>query len=273
MLPPSRSEERAFMVMAVVGSDASSNATSSPVLHTRDCQFPCGRAEAHLWWFHLIPASDGLAILTSDERERATRFRSSLHRSRWIAARSGLRIILSRSAGVAPSDVSFRCDALGKPGLATASQSPIHFSVAHSSDRGAVAVASRPVGVDLECRRTVAAVEALSLQFFSSTEHRVLMNVPHALREETFLRLWTRKEAVLKARGDGLSGLQSIDVTREMAVEFSGSPAWRPPGTGWRVREFQQKGALAALALAAARRESVDVRQIVAADVAEIQGR
>jgi phosphopantetheine--protein transferase-like protein len=135
-----------------------------------------------------------------------------------------------------------------------------------------VAVASRPVGVDLECRRTVAAVESLSLRCFSPTEHRVLMNVPQALREETFLRLWTRKEAVLKARGDGLSGLQSIDVTGEMAVELSDDPAWRPPGTRWHVREFQQEGALAALALAAAGNEQVDVRQIVAADVAEIQG-
>src|SRR5262245_49150271 len=163
MLPPSRSEERALTAMPVACSVASSNATSSALLHTRDFQFPCGQAKAHLWWFHLIPTSDGLAILTSDERERAMRFRSSVHRSRWIAARSGLRIILSRYIGVAPSDVSFCCDALGKPRLVTESQSLIHFSVAHSSDRGAVAVASRPVGVDLECRRSVSAVEGLSL--------------------------------------------------------------------------------------------------------------
>jgi 4'-phosphopantetheinyl transferase len=213
----------------------------------------------------LLPTSDSLDVLTSDERQRATRFPSSLHSNRWVAARSALRIILSRYTRCAPSEISFRWDDLGKPSLATESESPVHFSVAHSNDRGVVAVASRPVGVDLECPRTLDAVESISSQFFSSTEHRVLMRTPRARRDDMFLRLWTRKEAVLKARGDGLAGLQSIDVTGDIVLELSRGTGRRLPGTGWHLREFQQDGTLAALAIAASAKESVHVLQIVTA--------
>jgi 4'-phosphopantetheinyl transferase len=154
--------------------------------------------------------------LSDDERATAGRFRFARDRRRYVAARGGLRALLGSHLAIPPDEVRFNYGPLGKPALAAGQErSGIRFNLTHSEDLALCAVTGGlEVGIDLERVRPLPDLEALADHFFAPGERAALRRLPGALREEGFFRCWTRKEAYLKGRGDGLAlPLDSFEVS------------------------------------------------------------
>lgn len=143
-------------------------------------------------------------MLSDDERARAAQFRFARDRDRFIVAHAALRSILSGYLGIAPSSVRFRTSAYGKPAI---DGTPfLRFNLSHSGDLALCAIAGeREVGVDIEQIRSDLDWEGLARRFFSAEEVAALEALDPGDRLEGFIRCWTRKEAYLKARGEGLA--------------------------------------------------------------------
>jgi 4'-phosphopantetheinyl transferase len=177
---------------------------------------PLPADEVHVWRAPLDRPINVVAgmrpFLAGDELARADRFRFERDRSRYIVGRALLRILLGRYTGVAPAAVKFGYGAYGKPHLASAGP---WFNLSHSA---AVALycftRAGEVGIDVELDDADFATERLAERFFSPTEDAVLRSLPEPLQRRAFLTCWTRKEAFIKARGDGLNlALDSFDVS------------------------------------------------------------
>jgi 4'-phosphopantetheinyl transferase len=176
--------------------------------------------EVHLW---LVPlavtaekSSHFKSILSFNEQERAGRFQRKMDAERYVAARGSLRSLLSRYLAIAPDRLEFTYDALGKPRLAgEVSRTLLSFSVSHCDDLALIGfVLGHKIGVDLERVRTEIQVEDLAERYFSSNEFQRLRSLPADQRREAFYCGWTRKEAYLKGRGEGLSsGLDGVEVS------------------------------------------------------------
>jgi 4'-phosphopantetheinyl transferase len=154
------------------------------------------------------------ATLAPEERARAARFVFERDRSRFVAARGLLRQILAAYLGAPPEALRFCYSARGKPFLEQA-EAGLEFNLAHSGGLALYAVAgNRPVGVDLERIRAEIDVEGIAARFFSPKEAAALRAMPQAERLPAFFRCWTRKEALLKAWGEGLPfGLDRFSVS------------------------------------------------------------
>jgi 4'-phosphopantetheinyl transferase len=179
-----------------------------------------GNAEAHLWVVALDDVPEGLpdfrSILSPDERERAGRFLSDVDARRYMAARASLRSLLGAYVGIEPSELRFIYDRFGKPGLGGEAQAAsVRFSVSHSADLGLFGfVRKHRMGVDVEHVRTDIDVEGLAKNHFSRNEFEKLRSQPSDRQLEAFFCCWTRKEAYLKARGEGMShGLDRFEVS------------------------------------------------------------
>jgi 4'-phosphopantetheinyl transferase len=154
--------------------------------------------------------------LSGEERARAAAFAFPRERGRFVASRGLLRSLLARLAGGAPASQEIVADALGKPRLGgTCGQGRLRFSVSHSGDLWACAVAlGREVGLDVEEVRPDRAADRIARRYFSPAEADALAALPGPERPAAFHRIWTRKEAWLKARGFGISiPLDSFEVT------------------------------------------------------------
>jgi 4'-phosphopantetheinyl transferase len=167
--------------------------------------------EVQVWLTHLDPGAatvDRLvAVLSPDERERAGRFHFRRDAMRWIVARATMREILAAYLGVEPAAVAFTYGPKGKPALAgDEGGASVQFSLSHSADLGAFAVAvDVPVGVDVERLRDVEDMERIATRTFSLRECGALRGLPREQRAAGFFNCWTRKEAYIKALGEGLS--------------------------------------------------------------------
>jgi 4'-phosphopantetheinyl transferase len=182
------------------------------------------RDEVHVWRADLTPGrflSRTLRrLLSADEMARAKRFVHEGDRQRFIAARGALRDILARYLGTQPEQIRFCYDAFGKPALGkgggeTRSRCPdLQFNVTHAAHIALIAVAScRRVGVDVENVCSSISQDIVS-QTFSTREQETWRSLPSHLRALGFFNCWTRKEAYLKARGEGLAlSLDSFDVS------------------------------------------------------------
>lgn len=146
-------------------------------------------------------------LLSQDEIQRAGRFHFAKHRRRFTVARAALRQILGRYAGIAPQNLVFSYGGKGKPELSgELAGSEIKFNLSHSSETALLAVTQGlTVGVDIEWVNSEFATEEIAERFFSAAEVNVLKALPAAERAEAFFSCWTRKEAYIKALGEGLS--------------------------------------------------------------------
>jgi 4'-phosphopantetheinyl transferase len=154
-------------------------------------------------------------ILSDDERGRADRFHFDKDRRHFTAARGILRTILGGCLDVAPRLVRFSYSEYGKPSLAAGQPcAALRFNVSHSGGLALFAVAAgRELGIDIELIRPDVEHEQIAERFFSPREVMVLKALPERLRAEAFFNCWTRKEAYIKARGEGLSfPLDMFDV-------------------------------------------------------------
>jgi 4'-phosphopantetheinyl transferase len=154
------------------------------------------------------------ALLSADEQARASRFVFDRHRHEYIVCRGMLRQLLSGYLGAPARDIRFAYGERGKPALATTSSTPVEFNVSHAAGVAVFAFAGIPVGVDVESLDRTVDCQELASRFFSSEESEQVLAQPPAERTEAFLNCWTRKEAYIKAIGDGLAcPLDSFAVT------------------------------------------------------------
>jgi 4'-phosphopantetheinyl transferase len=180
--------------------------------------------EVHLWRVSLnqpIAIVHSLAALLSpNEHQRADRFRRDQDRQHFIVGRAMLRQILGRYLAIAPNALEFGYEPHGKPFLI--GMPNLHFNLSHSHGLALYAIGrDRRVGVDLEyLSRALSEVEPLAQRYFSEREYADLIALPVEQRRSAFLRLWTGKEAVLKAIGTGLSGLEQVEIPHSSAPEF-----------------------------------------------------
>jgi 4'-phosphopantetheinyl transferase len=203
------------------------------------------------------------ATLAPDEKARAQRFVFQPDRNSYIAARGVLRELLGGYLRRPPSEIEFDYGAQGKPALRSgSSERPIQFNVSHS--RGVALFAfsvGRQVGVDVELVRPDFAGEKIAERFFSSQEVKELRSLPAAVQDEGFFLCWTRKEAYIKARGEGLQiPLKSFHVSltpgEPAQLQANDSSRWslRPlllegryvgavvgEGQGWKLRGWEWK--------------------------------
>jgi 4'-phosphopantetheinyl transferase len=167
--------------------------------------------EVHLWRVGLDLPPAQLArcaqILAAAEQERAARFHFAKDRDHYIAARGALRTILSRCLDIPAARLRFNYSSYGKPSLPEElGGSQLCFNLSHSHGIALYALAKgQPIGVDIEHIRPDLASDQIAERFFAPGEVAALRSLPAESRARAFFNCWTRKEAYIKARGEGLS--------------------------------------------------------------------
>jgi 4'-phosphopantetheinyl transferase len=149
--------------------------------------------ELHCWCVRITAQSHAgaalYATLSAEERDRSARFRSDQDRLRFIVAHGALREVLGRDLGIPPGDIRFEYNEYGKPALRPELGRRSKFNLSHSADLALIALsADRDVGVDVEPIRP------------ASEYAEIARCDPRA-----FCELWTKREAYVKARGEGLT--------------------------------------------------------------------
>ena len=156
--------------------------------------------DVDVWVTDLDASGDAPAILSADELERAARFHFERDRVRFMRCRTLLRQLIARATGRGAASLTFRYNAYGKPEL-----EDIHFNVSHSANVAVIALATAPIGIDVESIDPTAEVMSLARTAFSSDECAALSAMPPDDRVPAFFRGWARKEAYLKLLGTGFS--------------------------------------------------------------------
>lgn len=165
--------------------------------------------ECHVWQVPVAPSWDLPNVLDSQEQEQYAKFVRSADRRRYLTSHVATRVLIGHYLAVDPGRVRFdrtcqRCGrAHGKP-VIRAPGTSLQFSLSHSGDWIMVALAGVPVGVDIQEIDGRTDIDSLAPQVFSATEHRWYERLPPDRRRWGFFVSWARKEAVLKATGDGL---------------------------------------------------------------------
>ena len=177
---------------------------------------------AQIVFLLLSNLDEGLAerILPADELERARRLVAPPVRRGFVGGRYLLRSVLATLAGVAPASLELQTGSHGKPSLVGYERLRASFNLSHSGDLAALAlVCARRVGIDIEAERPLTDAALLARRIFSPRERERFESLPENARGAALLEAWTRKEAVLKAIGTGVSGgLDSVEVLAD-AVE------------------------------------------------------
>jgi 4'-phosphopantetheinyl transferase len=175
--------------------------------------------ETHVWSALLLLPAGRLQTLrqtlTPDEQERAGRFYFDAHRHRFIAARGILRALLGRYLALKPETIRFAYNEYGNPSLAIPEATSLRFNVSHSGNMALYAFThTRQIGVDIEYLREVSDIRQIVQRFFSPHEQAEWLRLPVGQQTAGFFNCWTRKEAYIKARGQGLSlPLAQFDVS------------------------------------------------------------
>jgi 4'-phosphopantetheinyl transferase len=224
-----------------------------------------GKDQVHLWRACLdLPAyilQNLTSVLSPDEISRASRFVFDKDRNHFVVARAILREILGGYLNVEPAELRFQYGQRLKPTLDLAHHgSGVRFNVSHSCGMAAYAFAfEREVGVDLELIRPSFAGIEIAERFFSRAELAELRGLSAALQSRGFFLCWTRKEAYVKARGEGLhipldefdvsltpgqaETLKSVDDQRWTLRSFEPQEEWVgavvAEGAEWQMRKWQ----------------------------------
>jgi 4'-phosphopantetheinyl transferase len=199
-------------VLAANGRDTGSQALT---LDEAGARWALPAGEVHVWRASLERPTETVKrmrrVLAGDEHRRADSFRFERDRSRYIVGRALLRGLLARYLETAPEELEFQYGEFRKPAL----RAGPWFNLSHSGPIAVYAFSSAgEIGIDIELDDADFARERIAERFFSPAEVSVLRSLPAEVQPQAFLTCWTRKEAFIKARGDGLSlALDSFDVT------------------------------------------------------------
>jgi 4'-phosphopantetheinyl transferase len=215
--------------------------------------------DVHIWYAQLDQLagrpSDLAQVLSPDEQARADRFQFERDRGHFIVARAILRMLLGGYLAAEPSRLVFAYDKYGKPALADGwRDAGIEFNLAHSHGLAVYAFTRhRAIGVDVEYVRALENVHQIAAHVFSQGELAAFHALPAGLQPAAFFNGWTRKEAFVKATGQGLAApLEQISVTLAPGepaalLRLGGCPAAAAP---WTIRELAiAPGYAAAVAL------------------------
>ena len=175
-----------------------------------------GPGEVHVWrvdYRELASPERALQSLSESERIRAARFHRDSDRLRYVVAHAALRDVLGRCLSLAPERLVFQTGEHGKPALRDAPS--LQFNLSDSDGLALIGVAvDGPLGIDVERHREDPTLIDVADRFFSPAEVRALRAVDPSRRLDAFFRIWTRKEAFIKAVGEGLArDLASFDVS------------------------------------------------------------
>lgn len=164
--------------------------------------------EVAIWRFSLehseIEVEKAALLLSADEMKRANRFKFAKHRRQFIIARASLRHVLALYAGIAPDTLIFQSGTHGKPFIDRSFG--IEFNLSHSHEMAIIGVTQQgKIGIDIEYTGGREHSLEIARHYFSQTEVEALFSLPEREQPLAFLRCWTRKEAYIKAIGEGLS--------------------------------------------------------------------
>lgn len=180
-------------------------------------KFGLSGSEVHVWAVELCVGENRLeelrSFLTPDENARADSFRSVHLKDRFVICRGMLRVLIGAYTAIPPEEIRFCYTPRGKPLLAE--EAGLHFNVSHSGDVALFGITTRcELGIDIEWIHDIPNLEGIADRFFSPEEATDLAAVENSLRIESFFACWTRKEAYIKATGEGLqTSLESFRVT------------------------------------------------------------
>jgi 4'-phosphopantetheinyl transferase len=187
--------------------------------------FRVDNTKVHVWHASLQQPVEVIqkleAVLSEEERKRADRFRFAKDRQSFIVGRGILRNLLSRYTGIKPEEIQFKYNPAGKPFLANEEADPeICFNLSHAGQLVLYAFSWRgQVGIDVECIRPMEEMDQVAEINFSRAEYARFKKVSPQDRLRAFYNCWTRKEAFIKAIGDGMSfPLQEFEVSLEPDV-------------------------------------------------------
>ncbi len=208
-------------------------ALGSNEIHVWRAALNCGAARVH----------NLLQTLSTDERAKARRFYFQQDREHFIVARGLLRVILGRYLVIDPGQLRICYSPSGKPSLTReCGGEALRFNVSHSHGLALYAIAhGRELGVDLERIRPELADAQLAEHFFSLREVAMLRAVPTSLRQEAFFHCWTRKEAYIKARGEGLAcplGRFDVSLVPGEPAALLSTRDDPPEASRWTLREL-----------------------------------
>src|SRR5436309_5797121 len=183
------------------------------------------------------------ALLSDAERQRASCFLFDRDRDRFIVGRARLRQLLAARLGTRPESVELVYGAHGKPALARRfADSDLHFNVSHCDDVTLYAFScGREIGVDVEAVRVIREADDIAGRFFSRRENQAYRALEPRDRPLGFFQCWTRKEAFIKALGDGLSyPLDRFDMslTPGEPAEILRVEAMSGDCCGWRMESL-----------------------------------
>lgn len=183
--------------------------------------------------------------LSETERQKAASFRLPLMRQRYIAVRYLVRKTLGHYLQTEPRALQFYADTYGKPFLACGS---LHFNISHTADLLMIAVANFPdIGIDVESIKPRGSLDGLAVRCFTETEYQTWRELPGTQQEKVFYRLWTKKEAFVKAVGRGIAlGLEKCEVQLPAGGQLVNIPAEFGSAADWLITELPTNGDSAA---------------------------
>lgn len=160
---------------------------------------------------HFLGNSLSDSVLSSDEKERAAKFKFPEHQQRFIISRSMLRHILGYYLNQSPSTLIFQSSHYGKPYLVDRT---VYFNLSHAGQYILYAIGlQQEIGIDIEEIRQDIKLQDIAERFFSVYENQFLYQLAENQKVEAFFRIWTCKEAFIKAVGKGLSfPLKEFDI-------------------------------------------------------------
>ncbi len=167
------------------------------------------KTEIHLWKICLnrFPPIQLLSWLDPTEQQRAQQLKSGTLYHRYVTAHAAMRDILSKYLGGTPADINFIQPPNQKPSIdSTQNQIDLEFSLSHSHETAILALSrSLVIGVDIEHIRNILDIAQLAKRFFTLSEYKIILGSPPDKQLSLFFKIWTAKEAFLKAKGLGIS--------------------------------------------------------------------
>lgn len=230
---------------------------------------PLARQQVHIWLVDptTVTDTDLLSryheLLTPDEHAKWQRYRFDKDKHQHLVTRALIRSTLSRyEPSIAPQDWRFELNAHGKPAIANVLARPLHFNLSHTQNLAALAVTRcAPVGVDVEKIKVVEQVRGLAERCFTDEEIAFVFSGDKAAVMERFFKLWTLKEAYIKAHGCGMSvSLHSVafdPLAAPLMVSFDAAHDDRPEE--WCFRHWELGEHLLSLALNVSERRGAEV--------------
>lgn len=164
-----------------------------------------------------IPEKKLFETLTDEEKEKADRFRFDNDRHNFVLRRGLLRLLLGETLSIEPSLIRFSSTQVGKPFMTFPENIGLYFNLSHSGRQIVYAFSKHSeMGVDIERIRTVDDIDLLARKYFSAEEYAIIVNLPSREKNKAFIRIWSIKEALIKASGWPLEhGLAAFDVATQ----------------------------------------------------------